>query len=67
MVIFMLWLLYIPVKEAQYPLIRRLGGPKSWSGYFGEDKNFVTSASNLTLDRPACSLVSMLTTVVVLM
>jgi hypothetical protein len=27
------------VKEPQYPLDRRLGGPQSWSEHGGEEKN----------------------------
>jgi hypothetical protein len=39
----MSWLLY-----PQYPLDRRLGGPQSWSGHGGEEKNFPAPAGNQT-------------------
>jgi len=28
--------------SGQHPLNRRLGGPKSWSGHFGEKKNLLS-------------------------
>jgi hypothetical protein len=35
---FMLWLLDSPWQEPQCALNRRLGGPQSWPGHFGEKK-----------------------------
>jgi hypothetical protein len=32
-------LLYFEGESSQYPLDRRLGGPWSWSGQYGEEKN----------------------------
>jgi hypothetical protein len=34
------WPLYPQGKSPWYPLDRRLGGPQSWSGHGGEEKNF---------------------------
>jgi hypothetical protein len=33
------WPLYSPGKSPRYPLDRRLGGPCSWSGLYGEENN----------------------------
>jgi hypothetical protein len=33
------WLVYSQGKSPWYPLERRLGGPQSWSGLNGEEKN----------------------------
>jgi len=33
------WLLFPEGKSSQYPLNRRLGGPLSWSGCSGKEKN----------------------------
>jgi len=30
------------MKEPQYPMNRKLSGPQSWSGCFGEEKNLLT-------------------------
>jgi hypothetical protein len=40
-VIFTPWLLYPGVHKPWDPLSRRLGGPKNWTGCFGETENFV--------------------------
>jgi hypothetical protein len=32
---------FAPVKESRHPLNTTLGGPQSWSGYFGDNKNLM--------------------------
>jgi hypothetical protein len=48
----------------KYPLDRRLGGPQSWSGRYGEEK-ILTPAGNLTLTNqllyPQTELIKLLT------
>jgi hypothetical protein len=46
--------LYPQGKNHRYPLVRRLGGPQSWSGHRGHRKNlFLCRESNR--GRPVCS------------
>jgi len=48
----MLWLLYPQGNSPQYPLDRRLGGPKSQSGYGGEEKNYLHCTVHKTTNFP---------------
>jgi len=41
------------VERALYTLNRRLNGPQSQSGYFGEEKISLIAARKQTLDPPA--------------
>jgi hypothetical protein len=45
------WPLYSRVKSPRYPLDRRLGGPQSRSGRFGEEKILDSSGSGETNTR----------------
>ena len=40
-----------------YPLNRRVGGPKNWSGCFGEEKTFSALAKNGMVAPPAIILI----------
>ena len=50
-----------PGKEPQYPPNVRIGGLKSLSGSFGEEKNFLPPVGVRTPNRPARSLVAIQT------
>ena len=52
---------FTPGKCLRYELNRRLGGPWSRNGHFGEKLSLAPAATQ-TLDRPARSLVTILTT-----
>jgi len=59
---FMPWLPYPWGKSCWYPLGRKLGGPHSWCGCGGEEKNsHQCHCCELNPGSPACSLVSILT------
>jgi hypothetical protein len=44
---FMLLPLYLQGKSPKYQLDRMLGGPKSWSGYYGEEKNLAPEGNQI--------------------
>jgi len=56
----MSWLLYPWGENCQYQFSKRLGGPQSEVGCFGEEKKTLAPAEIGTLDHPAQSLVTML-------
>jgi hypothetical protein len=44
--------LYPCGKSPWYALYRRLGGPQSWSGRYGEDKNLALAGNQTPADQP---------------
>jgi hypothetical protein len=57
-----LLLLYSWGKNPQYPLNRKLGGPQTWSGHFGEEKSLLPLLGIEPWIVQAHSLVIILTT-----
>ena len=53
--------LFTPGKWPRYSLSRSLGGPHRWSGQFEEEKKYFAAVAIRTSDRPARSLVAILT------
>jgi hypothetical protein len=49
------WLLYPWGSSPQYPLDRRLGGPQSWSGFYGEEKNLAPVGNYIPAVPPLAS------------
>jgi hypothetical protein len=55
------WLLYAQRKSPQYPLNGRLGGTKSQSEFYGEEKTFAPARNRTNIPHcQACSLVTIL-------